>query len=371
VISIDKGCESFGTIWADGIQARLEPGRKPAGISMKILFIGGTGIISTACAEMAIERGLDLTLLNRAQRKHIPGSKQIVADMADVSAVAGALGDRSWDVVVDFISFHPDDLKKRVDLLQGKVGQFIFISSASAYQKPVINYLVTESTPLVNPFWDYSRDKIACEEYLIGELRENGFPATIVRPSFTYGETVIPVSFNSWERPYTVIDRMRKGLPVIIPGDGTSLWQLTHNMDFALGLLGLLGHQGSIGHAFHITSDEVLHWNQIYQATAEAAGVANLNAVHIASDFIVACLPDRLGGLHGDKSESVVLDNSKIKRFVPDFVATRRYRDGIKRSIAWYDADPTRRLVDEATNTAMDKLAAVYQKGMHAAMQAF
>lgn len=338
---------------------------------MKILFIGGTGIISTACAELAVQRGLDLTLLNRAQRKHIPGTKQIMADISDEDAVNNALGDRSWDVVVDFISFHPDDLEKRLNLFRGKVGQFVFISSASAYQKPVIDYRVTESTPLVNPFWEYSRDKIACEEYLTRQLREIGFPATIIRPSYTYGETVIPVSFNSWQRPYTIVDRMRKGLPVIIPGDGTSLWQLTHNMDFAHGLLGLLGHQGSIGHAFHITSDEVLNWNQIYQATAEAAGATNLQAVHIASDFIVECLPDMRGGLHGDKSASVVLDNTKIKRFVPDFVATHRYREGIKRSIAWYDADPARRLIDEAFNTNMDKLIAVYEKGLVHARRAF
>jgi len=338
---------------------------------MKTLFIGGTGIISSACAEQAVERKLDLTLLNRSQRGSIRGTRQIVADISDVNAAKAALGEISWDVVVDFISFHPDDLRQRLAIFRGKVGQYIFISSASAYQKPVTDYRVTESTPLVNPYWQYSRDKIACEEYLLAELRKNGFPVTIVRPSFTYGETVIPVSFNSWERPYTVIDRMRKGLPVIIPGDGTSLWQLTHNMDFASGLLGLLGHQASIGHAFHITTDEVLDWNQIYQATAEAAGVDKLNAVHIASDFIVACLPDARGGLHGDKSASVVLDNSKIKRFVPDFVATRRYRDGIKRSIAWYDADPARRLVDETTNAIHDRLIAAYQKGLDEARRQF
>lgn len=338
---------------------------------MKILFIGGTGIISKACAELAVRRELDLTLLNRSQRKRIEGTKQIVADISDVEAARAALGDMHWDVVVDFISFHPDDLRKRLDVFRDKVRQYIFISSASAYQKPVTDYRVTEATPLVNPYWQYSRDKIACEEYLLEELRQNDFPVTIVRPSFTYGETVIPVSFNSWERPYTVIDRMRRGLPVIIPGDGTSLWQLTHNMDFASGLLGLLGHQSSIGHAFHITTDEVLNWNQIYQATAEAAGVYQLNAVHIASDFIVACLPDERGGLHGDKSASVVLDNSKIKRFVPDFVATRRFRDGIKRSIAWYDADASRRLVDDATNAQHDRLIAAYQSGLREARKQF
>ncbi len=338
---------------------------------MKILFIGGTGIISTACAELAVQRGLDLTLLNRGNGKNIDGPRQLVADINDVASAKKVLGDTNWDVVVDFISFHPDDLKKRLEILRGKVGQFIFISTASAYQKPIIDYLVTESTPLVNPFWPYSRDKIDCELYLNRELRENGFPVTIIRPSYTYGETVIPVSFNSWERPYTVIDRMRKGLPVIIPGDGTSLWQLTHNADFAKGLLGLFGHQGSIGHAFHITTDEVLSWNQIFEATAEAAGADKLNAVHIASDFIVACMPDAEGGLHGDKAGSVVLDNTKIKRFVPDFVATRRYRDGIKRSIAYYDADPARQKIDEAANANWDQLIAAYQRGLDLARRQF
>jgi len=338
---------------------------------MKILFIGGTGIISKACAELAVQRGLDLTLLNRGKREATDGTRQIIADISDVNATRKILGDTYWDVVVDFISFHPDDLKKRLEVFRDKVGQYIFISTASAYQKPIINYLVTESTPLVNPFWPYSRDKIACEMYMTEELRENAFPVTIARPSFTYGETVIPLSFNSWLHPYTVIDRMRKGLPVIIPGDGTSLWQLTHNADFAKGLLGLFGHQGSIGHAFHITTDEVLNWNQIFEATAEAAGVDKLNAVHIASDFIVACMPGEEGGLHGDKAGSIVLDNSKIKRFVPGFVATRRYRDGIKRSIAYYDAEPARQLVDEAANANYDKLIAAYQSGLDAARRQF
>jgi len=338
---------------------------------MKILFIGGTGIISTACAELAVQRGFDLSLLNRGKRKTIAGTRQIVADISDVAATKKLLADTYWDVVVDFISFHPDDLKKRLEIFRDKVGQFIFISSASVYQKPIIDYFVTESTPLVNPFWSYSRDKIACEMYLTEELRENAFPVTIVRPSFTYSETVIPLSFNSWLHPYTVINRMRNGLPVIIPGDGTSLWQLTHNADFAKGLLGLFGHQGSIGHAFHITSDEVLNWNQIFEATAQAAGVDNLNMVHIASDFIVACMPDELGGLHGDKAGSIVLDNSKIKRFVPDYVATRRYRDGIKFSIAWYDADPARRSIDVAVNANYDKLIAAYQRGLLNAQKEF
>lgn len=338
---------------------------------MKILFIGGTGIISTACAELGVQRGMDITLLNRGKRKTIPGTKQIITDISDVAATKDALGDTRWDVVVDFISFLPEDLEKRLDIFRGKTNQFIFISTAAAYQKPSIDYLITESTPLVNPFWPYARDKIACEDFLMGEHRDSGFPVTIVRPSFTYDETVIPLSFNSWTHPYTAIHRMRKGLPVIIPGDGSSLWQLTHNADFAIGLVGLLGHQASIGHALHITTDEVLNWNQIYEATAEAAGVDNLNAVHITSDFIAACLPDEIGGLHGDKASSQVLDNSKIRRFVPDFVATRRYRDGIKRSIAWYDADPARQRIDEEFDSNLDRLVRAYSEGLQRAQTQF
>lgn len=338
---------------------------------MKVLFIGGTGIISTACTQLAVERGFDLSLLNRQTRPMIHGAKQITADISDEAGTRAALGDQKWDVVVDFIAFTPADLCRRLALFRDKVRQYIFISSASAYQKPVTHYQVTESTPLVNPFWAYSRDKIACEDYLLAELRDNGFPVTIVRPSFTYGQTVIPLSFNSWEHPYTVVDRMRRGKPVIIPGDGTSLWQLTHNFDFAEGLVGLLGHQGAIGHALHITSDEVLNWNQIYELTAEAAGVDNLDVVHIASDFIVACMPDQQGGLHGDKMESVVLDNSKIKRYVPGFVAKRRFRDGIKRSIAWYDDDPARRNIDTEFNTHMDRLVHAYRAGLESAIKQF
>jgi nucleoside-diphosphate-sugar epimerase len=338
---------------------------------MRILFIGGTGIISTACTQLAVARGLDLTLLNRGQRRPIPGAKQIVADISKPAEARRALGDGAWDVVVDFISFSPADLEARLALFRGRVRQFIFISSASVYQKPVTDYLVTESTPMANPFWDYSRNKIACEELLMRAHREEGFPVTIIRPSFTYGETVIPIPMNSWPLPYTAVDRLRRGAPVIIPGDGTSLWTLTHNSDFAKALLGLFGHQASLGHPFHITSDEVLNWNQIHDALAEAAGVAAPKFIHIASDFITACLPGETGGLQGDKSNSMVIDNAKIKRFVPDFVATVRFRDGIEHSLAWYDADPARRVVDREADANYDRLIAAYERGLASARKEF
>jgi nucleoside-diphosphate-sugar epimerase len=222
----------------------------------------------------------------------------------------------------------------------------------------------------VNPFWEYSRNKIACEERLLRALREENFPATIIRPSWTYNETRVTVPVNS-PKNFTIVDRMRRGLPVIVPGDGTSLWTMTHNTDFAKGLVGLLGHQGAIGQAFHITSDEVLSWNQIYETVAGAAGAPKPKLVHIASDFITACLPEFAGGLHGDKAHSAVFDNSKIRRFVPDFIATTRFRDGMARSVKWFDADPARQEIDAAASAAWDRLIAAYERGLDAAKQEF
>jgi nucleoside-diphosphate-sugar epimerase len=335
---------------------------------MRILFIGGTGIISTACTQLALARGHDVFLCNRGQRAAAPeGARALVVDVRDEAAAAAALAGPTWDAVVDFIAFTPDDIERDLRLFRGRTGQFVFISSASAYQRPATHYLVTESTPLANPFWDYSRAKIACEDRLIRALREEGFPATIVRPSLTYGDTQVTLAVNSWERSYTAIDRMRRGLPLIVPGDGSSLWTFTHNSDFAKGLVGLLGHQQAIGHAFHITSDEVLTWDQAYAAAAAAAGVAAARLVHIASDFIAACVPEERGGLIGDKATSVVFDNSKVKRFVPDYVATTRYRDGVARTIAWFDADPARRQVDDAAGRRWDRLIAAYERGLDAA----
>jgi nucleoside-diphosphate-sugar epimerase len=338
---------------------------------MRILFIGGSGVISTACTQLAVRRGFDVTLLNRARRPALPGANQITADIADPAAAADALGKQNWEVVVDFIAYTPTDIEQRLALLQGRTGQYIFISSASAYQKPLDHYLITESTPLANPYWDYSRNKIASEARLLRAFRAEGFPATVVRPSLTYGDTVVPLAINSWLKSYTAVDRMRRGLSVIVPGDGLSLWTITHNSDFAKGLVGLLGQQAAIGHAFHITSDEVLTWNQIYLFTAEAAGVPAPRLVHIASDFITACIPEKTGTLLGDKSHSAVFDNAKIKRFVLDFVCTTRFRDGIARTVAWYDADPQRQQIDEQASALWDRLIASYGHGLAAARREF
>jgi nucleoside-diphosphate-sugar epimerase len=338
---------------------------------MNVLFIGGTGIISTACTELAVARGLNVTLLNRSQRAPIAGAKVLTADISDPAAAAKALEGKTWDSVVDFISFTPEHIESRLALFRGRTAQFVFISSASAYQKPLTDQLVTESTPLANPLWDYSRNKIACEERLIRAYREEGFPPTIIRPSLTYGNTCIPLSVNSWLKSYTAVDRMRKGLPVIVPGDGLSLWTITHNSDFAKGLVGLLGHTGSIGHAFHITSEEAPTWDQIYRMTADAAGVPSPKLVHIASDFIAACIPSAVGSLLGDKSHTAVFDNSKIRRFVPGYCATMRFSDGIKKTIAWFDADPARRQLDDAASAEWDRLIGAYERGLAGAVREF
>jgi nucleoside-diphosphate-sugar epimerase len=337
---------------------------------MKVLFIGGTGVISSACAQLAVARGMDLTVLNRGRRHSGPGLRQLTADIGDFPATQAVLGGEQWDTVVDFIAFTPAEIEARLPLFRGRTAQYIFISSASAYQKPPVHFPITESTPLVNPFWEYSRNKQACEERLLHALRVEGFPVTLVRPSWTYDETRITVPVNS-PKHFTIVHRLRQGKPVIVPGDGTALWTMTHSSDFARGLVGLLGHPGAIGHAFHITSDEVLTWNQIYQAVARAAGAPAPRLIHIASDYITACLPEFAGGLLGDKACSSVFDNSKIKRFVPDFVATTPFHAGMARSIAWYDADPARQLIDLEAGAAWDKLITGYERGLAAAKQEF
>jgi len=331
---------------------------------MRALFIGGTGNISTASAKLALSRGIDLSILSRGQRtrSELSDANYITGDMNEIGQVKEQLREQRYDVVVNFIAYTPDEIERDIQLFSGRCDQYIFISSASAYQKPPSHPVITESTPLANPYWDYSRDKIACEELLIKAYRDRGFPVTIVRPSHTY-ETVIPVAIGSWE-DFTIIDRMRKGGTVIIHGDGSSLWTITHSQDFAKGFVGLMGNMQAIGHSFHITSDELLNWNQIYQAVAEAAGV-ELKAVHIATDFICR-EADKIGqewmrgNLLGDKANSVVFDNTKIKRFVPGYTATIPFKEGIKRTVDWFDAHPDRIRIDAENNRLMDTILAAY-----------
>ncbi|MDW7691039.1 SDR family oxidoreductase [Flammeovirgaceae bacterium SG7u.111] len=326
---------------------------------MKILFIGGTGNISAASTRLAIEKGYEVYLFNRGNRPVPEGAKSLVGDITDLEGTKALLKDHYFDVVANFIAFTPEDVQRDIELFKGKTDQYIFISSASAYEKPASHPVITESTPLKNPYWQYSRDKIACEDLLNKVYREEDFPMTIVRPSLTY-DTVIPVAIGSWE-DFTIIDRIRKGKPIIIHGDGSSLWTITHSDDFAIGFVGLLGHQQAIGHSFHITSDEILTWNQIYDAVGAAAGVTP-KVVYIPSDFIAKFDDFQKGNLLGDKAVSVVFDNTKIKSFVPEFKATIPFKVGIKRTVKWFEQESSRMKIIEENNQFMDKVIAAYQK---------
>lgn len=329
---------------------------------MKVLFIGGTGFISTAVSRLAIEKGFELYLLNRGLRAaEFPGSHQLIADIHNPESMRNALKNLKFDVIVDWIAFTPEDIQRDIELFRGRTKQFVFISSASVYQKPPSNYVITESTPLENPYWDYSRNKIICEEQLMKSFRENDFPVTIVRPSFTYN-TYLPVAIGGFGC-YTLADRILKGKPIIAHGDGSSLWVNTHAEDFAKGFLGLFGNENALGQAFHITSDEVLTWNQIYQTIAEELGV-EANIIHIPSDFIIRTVPEMCGGLLGDKTWSVAFDNSKIKSFVPEFQATISFRDGIRKTLAWFAEDENRRWIDEKVNIEMDRIIDAYSGKM-------
>jgi nucleoside-diphosphate-sugar epimerase len=332
---------------------------------VKILFIGGTGLISSACSELAVERGLDLFILNRSQSNKYPvpdGAHLLVGDVhAHPAQLAGLLEGHRFDVVVDWVAFTPEDIERDIRLFDGKCGQFVFISSASAYQKPPENYIITEETPLENRFWDYSRNKIACEQRLMDAYRREKFPVTIVRPSLTYGPSQIPLCVGSWQHPYTVVDRMKRGGKIIIPGDGTSLWVLTWNGDFAKGFLGLLGNEKTIGQAYHITSEEVLTWNQIYREVGRAIGM-DPEIIHIPADLIAAYDPDATGSLTGDKINSAVFDNRKIKELVPEFVGTVPWAEGVRRAIAWFEADPARCTIDHEANRVWDTIIAAYER---------
>lgn len=328
---------------------------------MKVLFIGGTGTISTACTALAAERGIELYLLNRGQRAvDVPPGVQVLrGDInEDPAGVASLLADHAFDSVVNWIVFTQEQLERDIELFSGRVGQYVFISSASAYQKPITHHRISEGTPLANPYWAYSRNKIACEERLMLEYRQGGFPMTIVRPSHTYGPASLPTAVGGGP---TVVARMRAGKKVIVHGDGESLWVMTHNTDFAKAFVGLLAHPKSIGHAFQITSDEVLTWNQIYAMIGRACG-AEPQMVHIPSELINHIDPQTGAGLLGDKACSVVFDNSKVRELVPDYVATTPFARGVEECIAWFDAEPGRLQVDPEKDAMMDRVIAAYER---------
>jgi nucleoside-diphosphate-sugar epimerase len=324
---------------------------------LKVLFIGGSGVISSACSQVAVESGIELFVLTRgrnAARPIPPGVNMLRADIREPRSVRDVIKDLEFDAVVDWVAFTPAHVRADLDLFRGRTGQYVFISSASAYQTPPARMPVTESTPLRNPYWQYSRDKIACEDVLVAAYRGEGFPATIVRPSHTYDRTLVP-----FDGGWTVLGRMLAGKPVIVHGDGTSLWTLTHHDDFARAFVPLLAHPRTIGEAIHITSDDVLTWNQIADSLAAALGVT-ARLVHVPSDAIAAAEPDWGAGLLGDKAHSMVFDNAKVRSIVPGWRAVIPFEQGAREIVNWYLADPARQVTDTALDAVMDKLAAAW-----------
>jgi nucleoside-diphosphate-sugar epimerase len=325
---------------------------------LKILMIGGTGTISSAITRQLAESGHDLWLLNRGSRKNeVPqGVKQIIADIDDTTEVLRQIGGEQFDAVCEFIGFVPTQIERDIRLFSGRTRQYIYISSASAYNKPAANHIITEGTTLANPHWEYSRNKIACEELLMKEYRTNGFPVTIVRPSHTYCERGVPLSVHGPKGSWQVLKRMMEGKPVIIQGDGSSLWTLTWNEDFARGFIGLIGNPKAIGEAFQIMSDEQLTWTQIYQCVANALNV-ELKPYYVASEFLAQVAPkeyDFEGNLIGDKSVTVMFDCSKLKRAVPGFEATTRFDEGVRRCVAYLQTHPELQTEDTKFDTWCD-----------------
>lgn len=322
----------------------------------RILFLGGNGIISASCSREVLARGDDLTHLTRgigSTREPIPGVRALTGDAHDPASIRAALGDEEFDVVVNFRAFTPAQVAADIETFAGRTGQYVFISSASAYQKPVAALPIVEATPLRNPFWQYSRDKIAGEDLLVAAYRDSGFPMTIVRPSHTYDGGLVPLD-GGW----TVLDRLRRGAPVVIHGDGTSLWTLTHARDFARAFVGLLGNPHALGSAIHITGDEVLTWDAIARTLADALGV-EAQLVHVASETIARVLPDVGSGLLGDKAHSVVFDNTRVKRLVPGWEAVIPFSDGAREIVEWHLADERRRVLKPELNEAFDRLVAI------------
>ncbi|MBP5257269.1 MAG: SDR family oxidoreductase [Prevotella sp.] len=333
---------------------------------MKILLIGGTGTISSAITRQLAESGHELWVLNRGNRKNeVPaGVRQVICDINDEAEVLRQTGDQVFDAVCEFIGFLPSQVERDIRLFCGRTRQYVYISSASAYNKPAASHVITEGTALANPYWEYSRNKIACEELLMKTYREEGFPVTIVRPSHTYCERSVPVSVHGPKGSWQVLKRMLEGKPVLIQGDGSSLWTLTWNEDFARGFIGLLGNPKAIGEAFQIMSDEQLTWNQIYQSVANVLGVT-FKPYYASSDFLAAVSPmeyDFTGNLLGDKSVTVVFDCTKLKRAVPGFCATTRFDEGVRRCVDYLMSHPELQVEDPEFDAWCDIVIATLEK---------
>ena len=328
---------------------------------MKILIIGGTGTISSAVVNDLVNQRHDVYVLNRGNHNdELPsGVNTIVCDINDMSAAKAALSGYSFDAVADFIAFRPDAVQRDVELFSGRCKQYVFISSASCYQKPPKSHIITEETPLCNPYWQYSRDKIDCENYLFEQYEQNGFPVTVVRPSHTYGNRSVPTALHGNKGSWQVVRRIMEGKPVIIPGDGESLWTITHNTDFAPLFCALLGKEQAIGQAYHITSGEALTWNRIYDLIGDAVGVP-VKKAHLTSRDIISAGEkygyDFEGGLLGDKTYSTVFDNSKVRKFLPDYKMKTPFNKGVKQTIDYILAHEEYQQADEEFDEFCDKL---------------
>ena len=329
---------------------------------MKALIIGGTGVISTSVTELALERGWDITLLNRGKSSLPDGVKSIVADIHDEEAVKSALHGMKFDTVAQFIAYTAQDIERDIRIFDGITNQYIFIGSASSYQKPVLDYRITESTPLVNPFWQYSRNKTESEAVLMAAHMKNGFPFTVVRPSHTYCKKKVPVALHGSKGYWQIMKRIIDGKPVIIPGDGTTLWTLTYASDFAKGFVGLMGNSHALANAYHITSDESMTWNMIHEIIAQTLGKP-LNAYHVSSDFLSECGKqyDFEGQLLGDKANTVTFDNTKLKRTVPDFNCTVTMSEGIRTAVNYVLEHEELQIPDPDFDAWCDKVISVQE----------
>jgi len=330
---------------------------------MKALFIGGTGTISTEISRLCLRKGWDLALLNRglSQAEGLETAHRIQGDISREDEIGRLLDGKQWDVVADFIAFTPEQVQRDIRLFEGKTSQYFFISSASAYQKPLSSPWITEGTPLHNPFWEYSRNKAACERVLRDAYDRSGFPITIIRPSHTYCERSVPVALHGRNGSWQVIERIRAGKRIIIPGDGTTLWTLTHSRDFAVAFEGLMGNPHALGETFHITGDESLTWNQIHECIGAALG-QEIHPVHIPSETIGRLWPDMVGNLLGDKSNNVLFDNTKIKRAVPAFRTETPFSRGVRECLSWLDQHPERQKLDPEFDRWCDQMIDAWDK---------
>ena len=334
---------------------------------MKVLFIGGTGTISAAISALAVKKGMELYLLNRGNRSEFAPqeAKIIKADINDAQSVKESIKDLTFDVIADFIAFSPAQVERDYQLFKGKTAQYIFISSASAYQKPLSSPFITESTPLSNPFWQYSRDKIACEEWLMDKYRKEGFPVTLIRPSHTYGNTSVPVAIHGNNGSFSVIERIRLGKKVLVHGDGNTLWTLTYNEDFARAFVGIMGNTHAIGETYQITSDESLTWNQIYEIIGGALGVKP-QIVHLPTDVLCRLNPSFIGGIQGDKAHTVIFDNTKIKRAVPGFTAETRFDQGVRKALDYIYSHEACQRQDPSFDDWTDRIIEAYERAAEA-----